>query len=94
MNDRQRRVIAIALFVAAAMVFVPPWKRTIQLFDNPTARVSDPSDHRPIFLPRPREGSISGAVTYEIDLPRLLVYLAVLGLVTGGVVVLMRGRSA
>jgi hypothetical protein len=76
-SRRQRAVVLVAVGVAVIMLLVPPWIRT---FSYPGMRSAAPAGYAPVFAP-PKFDDF--AIGVHLDVTRLFLQLAIVGLVAG-----------
>jgi hypothetical protein len=78
MTRGQRRVIWLGIGAVGLMLLFPPWTRT---FSYPGMRSEAPAGYAPIFAPPARPDDYS--IGMRLDLSRLLIQIAIVGLVAG-----------
>lgn len=89
MNKNQKIVIMIGLIVIVLMGVVPPWVYTFSLQGS---RSKYSAGYSPIVSPPPRQAD-HPAYGVSLDISRLLMQWALVGMVAGGLVLIFKEKD-
>jgi hypothetical protein len=93
LNNPQRRVLIVVLFIVGGLALFPPWVRTIGWVGSQQTFVHrEAAGYAPLWSPP--EPAVAQVETYVIDWGRLLLsWVAVAACGTVAILVLGRGRD-